>query len=43
MNVTKVYTIFKVLQDIVTVIMPILETLVKRDLNGDGTVGRKVD
>lgn len=39
MNLVKIYNIIKVAQDLISVVLPILETVIKRDLNGDGVVG----
>lgn len=40
MNVlVKIYSFVKVCQDVIQVALPILEVLIKKDLNGDGRVG----
>ncbi|CEN37610.1 hypothetical protein CAPN010_03580 [Capnocytophaga cynodegmi] len=39
MNLVKIYNIIKIAQDLIGVVLPVLETIVKRDLNGDGSIG----
>lgn len=35
----KLYSFVKVAQDVIDVALPVLELLIKRDLNGDGKIG----
>ena len=39
MGLYKVYSIFKTFQDILSVLLPVLEKIVQRDIDGDGRIG----
>lgn len=39
MNLAKIYGMAKIAQDLLSVLVPFLETMLKRDINGDGKIG----
>ena len=39
MNVVKFYNVLKLGQDIISMLLPVLETIIKRDINGNGKIG----
>lgn len=40
MNLVKIYNILKIGQDFLSIVIPFLETLIKRDINNNGEIGR---
>jgi hypothetical protein len=39
MNLVKFYNVLKLGQDIISMLLPVLETIIKRDINGNGKIG----
>lgn len=39
MNFSKIYTYLKLIQDVVGLLVPAVELLIKRDLNNNGKIG----
>ena len=39
MNLVKFYNVLKLGQDIISMLLPVLETIIKRDSNGNGKIG----